>query len=75
MGRTAVVALFWFVFWMAAGGLIGALTAPKPDIVTTNVYYGMFNGAFFAVLSSFAWPWIMPRVIDRWMSRGEAGEV
>jgi len=26
------------------------------------------------VLTSFAWPWILPRIIDRWMSRGEAGE-
>ena len=74
MGRTAVIAGFWFVLWMIIGGVVGGYTAPKPDIVTTGIYYGIFNGAFFAVLTSFAWPWIMPRVIDRWMARGEAGE-
>jgi hypothetical protein len=74
MGRTAVIAGFWFVFWMAAGAALGGWTAPKPDVVTTGIYYGIFNGAIFAVLTSFAWPWIMPKFIDRWMSRGEAGE-
>jgi hypothetical protein len=74
MGRTAVIALLWFALWMMVGGTVGGLTAPKPEMVTTGIYYGVFNGAFFAVLSSFAWPWIMPRFIDRWMSRGEAGE-
>ncbi len=74
MGRTAVIAGLWFVFWMIVGGAVGGFTAPKPDVVSTSIYYGIFNGAFFAVLTSFAWPWIMPRFIDRWMSRGEAGE-
>ena len=74
MGRTAVIAGFWFAFWMIAGGAIGGLMASKPDVVSTGIYYGIFNGAFFAALTSFAWPWIMPRSIDRWISRGEAGE-
>ena len=74
MGRTAVIAGFWFVFWMIAGAAVGAWTAPKPDVVSTGIYYGIFNGAMFAVVTSFAWPWIMPKFIDRWMSRGEAGE-
>jgi hypothetical protein len=74
MGRTAVVALFWFSFWMIAGGALGGFLARKPDLVSNGIYFGVFNGAFFAVLTSFAWPWIMPRFIDRWMSRGEAGE-
>ena len=74
MGRTAVIAGFWFVFWMIAGGAVGGWTAPKPDVVSNGIYYGVFNGAIFAVVTSFAWPWIMPKFIDRWMSRGEAGE-
>ena len=74
MGRTAVFAGLWFAFWMIAGGAIGGVVASKPDVVSTGIYYGIFNGAFFAALTSFAWPWIMPRFIDRWISRGEAGE-
>lgn len=74
MGRTGVVALFWFAFWMIAGGAFGGYTASKPDLVSNGIYFGVFNGAFIAVLTSFAWPWVMPRVVDRWMSRGEAGE-
>ena len=60
---------------MIVGGALGGFLAPnEADVRLTNIYYGIFNGAFFAVLTSFAWPGIMPRVIDRWMSRGEAGE-
>jgi hypothetical protein len=74
MGRTAVIVMLWFAFWMVAGASYGGLTAAKPDLVSNGIYYGAFNGAFIAVLTSFAWPWILPRFIDRWMSRGEAGE-
>jgi hypothetical protein len=74
MGRTALVAGLWFAFWMIAGAALGGWLAPKTEAVSTGIYFGLFNGAFFAVLTSFAWPWIMPRFIDRWMRRGEAGE-
>ena len=74
MGSTAVIAAVWFAFWMIGGAVVGGLTAAKPEVVMTSIYYGIFNGAFIAALTSFAWPWIMPRVLDRWMSRGEAGE-
>ena len=73
MGRTAVIAGLWFAFWMIVGGAIGGVVASKPD-VASGIYYGILNGAFLAVLTSFAWPWIMPRLVDHWMSRGEAGE-
>jgi hypothetical protein len=36
------------------------------------VYAGIFNGAWLALLTAFAWPWIMPRTINRWMDRPEA---
>ena len=32
-----------------------------------------FNGAWWALLTSFAWPWFMPAAIDRWMYRSEVG--
>jgi hypothetical protein len=60
--------------WMIAGALFGALTAAKPDLVANGIYYGIFNGAVVAVVTSFAWPWILPRTLDRWMRRGEMGE-
>jgi hypothetical protein len=74
MGRTAVVVGFWFAMWMIAGAAFGGYTAPKPDLFANGIYYGAFNGAALALVSSFAWPWIMPRAIDRWMRRGEMGE-
>ena len=73
MGRTALIAGVWFAFWMIVGGAVGGFISPKQDIAP-YIYQGVLNGAFFAVLTSFAWPWILPRIIDRWMSRGEAGE-
>ena len=36
-----------------------------------GIYFGFFNGAWWALLTSFAWPWIMPSAIDRWMYRSE----
>ena len=38
-----------------------------------GIYFGFFNGAWWALLTSFAWPWIMPSAIDRWMYRSEVG--
>ena len=38
-----------------------------------GVAEGTRNGAWWALLTSFAWPWIMPAAIDRWMYRSEAG--
>jgi hypothetical protein len=74
MGRTAVVAGIWFALWMTAGALFGALTAGPAGGVQNGIYYGIFNGALVAVVTSFAWPWILPSRVDRWMRRGEAGE-
>jgi hypothetical protein len=74
MGRTAVVAGVWFVIWMALGAAYGALTAGEAGGVQNGIYHGVFHGAFVAVITSFAWPWLLPTKVDRWMSRGEAGE-
>jgi hypothetical protein len=74
MGRTAVVAGVWFGLWMAAGAIFGGLTAGPAGGVQNGIYYGIFNGAMVAVVTSFAWPWLLPRRVDRWMRQGEAGE-
>ena len=42
-----------------------------PLVINNRVYFGAFNGAWWAVLTSFAWPWIMPGAIERWMDRRE----
>ena len=73
MGRTALIAGVWFAFWMIIGGAIVGFVSPSHDI-PPHIYQGVMSGAFLAALTSFAWPWILPRIIDRWMSRGEAGE-
>jgi hypothetical protein len=67
MGRRVfVVAGFWFAFWMLAAAGLGAILS-EPSNRIDNMYFGFFNGAWWALLTSFAWPWIMPASIDRWM--------
>ena len=35
--------------------------------VQNGIYFGAFNGTWWALFTSFAWPWIMPERVDRWM--------
>lgn len=72
MGRVALVIGLWFAFWMIAGATVGGLTARPAGGMQNGIYYGALNGALVAFVASFAWPWIMPNVIDRWMDRGGA---
>jgi hypothetical protein len=67
MGRVAIVAGCWFLFWMAVASIVGALTAGPSRGIPYALYFGMLHGAWLALLTSFAWPWIMPASIDRWM--------
>jgi hypothetical protein len=67
MQRVAVVAFFWFVFWMTVGSVVGGLSGGPGGGVTNGIYFGAFNGALWAVVTSFAWPWIMPESLARWM--------
>jgi hypothetical protein len=39
--------------------------------VQNGIYFGAFNGAWWAVFTSFAWPWILPERLDRWMHSTE----
>jgi hypothetical protein len=70
--RVAVVAAVWFVFWMGLAALVGGLVS-KPGNAIEGVYSGFFNGAWWALLTSFAWPWFMPAAVDRWMYRSRLG--
>lgn len=57
--RVAVVAVCWFVVWIAVGITIGVLL----DTPGT----GAVSGFFFALLATLAWPWLMPDSINDWM--------
>jgi hypothetical protein len=70
--RVAFVAALWFVFWMAAGAVIGGLLS-KPGLAIEGIYSGIFNGGWLALLTSFVWPWFMPSAVDRWMYRSQIG--
>ena len=73
MGRRVVmVAGLWFAFWMILAAAVGSWLA-DPANRSNGIYFGFFNGAWWALLTSFAWPWIMPAAIDRWMYRSELG--
>jgi hypothetical protein len=62
MGRVLLVAGLWFAFWMSLGLTIGVLSKGMDGMIS-----GAMNGAYFATLLSFAWPWLMPESINRWM--------
>ena len=66
--RVVVVTALWFAFWMILAALIGGYTSRFGE-GTDGIYFGFFNGAWWALLTSFTWPWLMPRAIDRWMFR------
>jgi hypothetical protein len=68
--RVAIVAGVWFAFWMILGAVAGGIMSGDKQ---NGIYFGFFNGAWWALLTSFAWPWIMPTAIDRWMYRSEVG--
>jgi hypothetical protein len=40
--------------------------------VQNGIYFGAFNGALWAVLTSFSWPWLMPERINQWMDEGSS---
>jgi hypothetical protein len=62
--RVVIVAGLWFAFWMILAASVGGLLA-DPANRSNEIYFGFFNGAWWALLTSFAWPWIIPTAIDR----------
>jgi hypothetical protein len=53
---------------MVASAAIGRLMSESSESPEA-LYFGFFNGAWWALWTSFAWPWIMPTKINRWMYR------
>jgi hypothetical protein len=71
--RVFLVGAIWFGFWMILAAAVGGWLSPPPADRANGIYFGFFNGAWWALLTSFTWPWIMPTAIDRWMYRSEVG--
>jgi hypothetical protein len=59
MDRVAFVAICWFVFWTGAGSILGRYL-DVPGTITAA-------GFVFALVSVFAWPWILPERLNNWM--------
>lgn len=59
MDRVALVAICWFVAWTAAGVALGRYLN-IPGTITVL-------GFVVALLTVFAWPWILPERLNRWM--------
>ena len=60
MDRVAIVGLFWFVFFTAFGYAVGSVLFSCPGT-------GGVTGFLMALLTSLAWPWVMPEPINVWM--------
>ena len=60
MDRVALVAVCWFVGWTVAGMIVGRLLE-VPGTFTVL-------GFILALLTVFAWPWVLPERLNRWMS-------
>jgi hypothetical protein len=61
MNRVPLVGFLWFAFWIGAGAIIGRLL-DTPGTFT-------FGGFLFALVTMFAWPWILPERLNQWMDR------
>jgi hypothetical protein len=58
--RVALFAIFWFVAWTLAGAYLGRY-------FELNIT-GYVGGFIFALLTTFAWPWLLPNFIWKWMN-------
>jgi len=62
MGRIFIVVGCWFALWMGIG-ITWSVLSKGVD----GLFSGAMNGAWVATFTSFAWPWLMPSSIRRWM--------
>lgn len=67
MGRIVIVAGCWYLLWIAIAAVFVGLTSGPSRGIPHALYYGLLHGAWLALLTSFAWPWIMPERINNWM--------
>ena len=55
--RVAFLAILWFVGWTISGYELGKLAEAMPGT-------GSVCGFLFALVTVFAWPWILPDFLD-----------
>jgi len=60
MDRVAIVAVLWFVVWIAGGSEFSKLVFNAPGT-------GAVWGFVLALLTVFTWPWVLPRPLEHWM--------
>ena len=70
--RVVIVAGLWFAFWMILAAAVGGWLADPANRCERNLFR-LLQRRLVGLLTSFAWPWIMPAAIDRWMYRSELG--
>jgi hypothetical protein len=61
MDRVALVAWGWFLGWTGFGWIVGRMLEVPGTFTVT--------GFIVALLTVFAWPWVLPERLNRWMSR------
>ena len=67
MGRIAIVAGCWYLIWIAIVAIYIGFTNGPSRGAAHAFYFGLLHGAWLALLTSFAWPFVMPERINRWM--------
>jgi len=67
MGRIVIVAGCWYLLWIAIAAAFVGLTGGPSRGIADALYFGLLHGAWLALVTSFAWPWIMPERVNRWM--------
>ena len=60
MLRVSAVLTLWIALWIAVGAGLGYAVFGTP--IT-----GTVSGFFFALVTTFAWPWILPEILNKWM--------
>ena len=60
MDRVALVAVLWFVGWIAGSWEFSKLLFDDPGT-------GAICGFILALLTVFAWPWVLPPPLEHWM--------
>jgi hypothetical protein len=58
--RVALVTVCWLGFWTAVGWVAGRLLETPGTFVAV--------GFFFAIVTIFAWPWVLPDRLNEWMN-------
>ena len=60
MDRVAIVAFIWFGCWIAGFAELGKVLFHNPGVWA-------IWGFVLALLTVFAWPWVLPARLERWM--------